>query len=65
MAVIEAGSFYQLDNGNGSVIPALIMQQHIGWDPDDMAPLIDWDYVTEPQAVSNCDGRFKIDGTLI
>ncbi|CAK1357681.1 unnamed protein product [Cercospora beticola] len=50
VAVVEAGSFYQLDNGNGSVIPALTPHQHIGWDPDDVAPLIDWDYVTEPQA---------------
>lgn len=52
VAVIEAGSFYQLDNGNGSVVPALIANQHIGSDPSDTAPLIDWDFVTEPQAVS-------------
>lgn len=49
IAVVEAGSFYQIDNGNGSVIPAMIMQQHVGWDPADIAPMIDWDYVTEPQ----------------
>lgn len=52
VAVIEAGSFYQLDNGNGSIVPALIANQHIGSDPNDTAPLIDWDFVTEPQAVS-------------
>ncbi|KAL6722058.1 hypothetical protein ACLMJK_001163 [Lecanora helva] len=52
VAVIEAGSFYQLDNGNGSVVPALIQLQHIGSDPSDTAPLIDWDFVTEPQAAS-------------
>lgn len=53
VAVIEAGSFYQLDNGNGSIVPALIANQHIGSDPNDTAPLIDWDFVTEPQAGLN------------
>lgn len=51
VAVIEAGSFYEIDNGNGSVIPGLIAQQHIGSDPADNAPLIDWDFVTTPQKV--------------
>ena len=51
VAVIEAGSFYQIDNGNQSVIPGLIALQHIGSDPEDNAPLIDWDFVTTPQKV--------------
>ncbi|KAL9055652.1 MAG: hypothetical protein Q9206_003054 [Seirophora lacunosa] len=50
VAVIEAGSFYQLDNGNGSVIPALAPLQHVGSLPNDTQPLIDWGFVTVPQA---------------
>jgi choline dehydrogenase len=51
VAVIEAGSFYQLTNGNGSVIPGLAITQHTGTDPSNKQPLIDWDFVTTPQAV--------------
>ncbi|KAL8637867.1 MAG: hypothetical protein Q9228_004910 [Teloschistes exilis] len=51
VAVIEAGGFYQIDNGNGSVIPGLAALQHIGSLPNDTQPLIDWDLVTVPQAV--------------
>ncbi|KAI4088082.1 MAG: hypothetical protein LQ344_006344 [Seirophora lacunosa] len=53
VAVIEAGSFYQLDNGNGSVIPALAPLQHVGSLPNDTQPLIDWGFVTVPQAGVN------------
>lgn len=52
VAVIEAGSFYQIDNGNGSVIPALATTQFVGADANDTQPLIDWGFVTTPQAVS-------------
>lgn len=51
VAVIEAGGFYEIDNGNGSVIPALAPLQHVGSLPDDTQPLIDWGFVTVPQAV--------------
>lgn len=51
VAVIEAGSFYQLNNGNGSVIPGLSITQHTGTGPTNYAPLIDWDFDTTPQAV--------------
>lgn len=51
VAVIEAGSFYELDNGNGSQVPATdsgyITKQATDWQP-----LIDWGYETVPQTVS-------------
>ncbi|KAL8752005.1 MAG: hypothetical protein Q9184_005876, partial [Pyrenodesmia sp. 2 TL-2023] len=50
VAVVEAGGFYELDNGNGSVIPALAPLQHVGSLPNDTQPLIDWGFVTVPQA---------------
>ncbi|KAI4118243.1 MAG: hypothetical protein LQ345_001662 [Seirophora villosa] len=53
VAVVEAGSFYQLDNGNGSVIPALAPLQHVGSLPNDTQPLIDWGFVTVSQAGAN------------
>ena len=53
VAVIEAGSFYQIDNGNGSVIPALAPAQDTNTDPNQGAlPLIDWRFVSTPQVVS-------------
>ena len=52
VAVIEAGGFYEVDNGNLSSIPSDIIY-FSGSDPQDFNPLIDWDYVTTPQAVSN------------
>lgn len=51
VAVVEAGGFYELDNGNGSVVPALAPLQHVGTLPNDTQPLIDWGFVTVPQAV--------------
>lgn len=59
VAVIEAGSFYQADNGNGSVIPALATTQYVGTSPDDTQPLIDWNFVTTPQAVSPCQDAYE------
>ena len=50
VAVIEAGGFYELDNGNNSVIPAFATR-FAGADPNDYNPLVDWDFVTSPQAV--------------
>ncbi|KAL8652680.1 MAG: hypothetical protein Q9226_004164 [Calogaya cf. arnoldii] len=55
VAVVEAGGFYEIDNGNGSVIPALAPLQHVGSLPNDTQPLIDWGFVTVPQA--GADGR--------
>jgi len=51
VAIIEAGSFYELTNGNGSVIPGSSITQYTGTDPTDRSALIDWDFVTTPQAV--------------
>lgn len=50
VAVVEAGGFYELDNGNRSVIPALAVF-YTGSDPKDTQPLVDWGFVTTPQAV--------------
>ncbi|KAL8655726.1 MAG: hypothetical protein Q9210_000707 [Variospora velana] len=50
VAVIEAGGFYELDNGNVSQIPAFYAKnfnQTVA--PETVQPLIDWAYVTEPQ----------------
>lgn len=50
VAVIEAGTFYELD-GNTSQIPA----DDIYWtgkDPTDTNPVVDWGFVTTPQTVS-------------
>ena len=48
--VIEAGGFYEVDNGNLSVIPADITF-FAGASPQDTHPLVDWSFVTEPQTV--------------
>ncbi|KAA8651278.1 GMC family oxidoreductase [Aspergillus tanneri] len=48
VAVVEAGSFYEISNGNLSQVPALA-GSFTGPDPDDWQPLIDWGYVTVPQ----------------
>lgn len=50
VAVVEAGGFYEVDNGNRSVIPGLAVF-YTGSDPKDTQPLIDWGFVTTPQAV--------------
>ena len=51
VAVIEAGSFYEIDNGNLSQIPADDIA-FAGKDKNDFNPLIDWGFQTTPQAVS-------------
>lgn len=51
VAVIEAGGFYEVDNGNLSVIPALAVF-FTGSDPKNTQPLIDWGFKTTPQAVN-------------
>ncbi|KAI4229109.1 MAG: hypothetical protein L6R40_008082 [Gallowayella cf. fulva] len=50
VAVIEAGGFYELDNGNVSQIPAFYARNFNQTDaPETIQPLIDWAYLTEPQ----------------
>ncbi len=50
IAVIEAGSFYELDNGNLSQIPAFYAK-NFNQTPvaDTIQPLIDWGDILEPQ----------------
>ena len=52
VAVIEAGSFYELDNGNLSQIPS---DDGLYTSPvpeqTSIQPLVDWGLITEPQPV--------------
>jgi choline dehydrogenase len=48
VALIEAGAFYELSNGNWSQIPYW-SEQWVGAEPDEWQPLIDWGLFTEPQ----------------
>lgn len=50
VAVIEAGSFYEIGNGNISQVPAGD-GTYAGKAKDDWQPLVDWGYITTPQAV--------------
>ncbi|KAI5867011.1 putative glucose-methanol-choline oxidoreductase [Durotheca rogersii] len=65
VAVVEAGTFYELGNGNLSQVPATDYV-YVGKSPDDWQPLADWGYVTTPQAgaygVSIHYGRGKMLG---
>jgi GMC oxidoreductase len=51
VAVIEAGSFYEISNGNLSQLPATSIY-YIGKEQDDWHPGVDWGFITEPQIVS-------------
>ncbi|OQE37365.1 hypothetical protein PENCOP_c010G07203 [Penicillium coprophilum] len=48
VAVIEAGGFYETDNGNYSIVPGY-SSYYTGSDPADYQPLIDWGFSTQPQ----------------
>lgn len=50
IAVIEAGGFYEADDGNISTTPAYDIF-FAGTSPSDVNPKVDWGFVTEPQAV--------------
>ena len=50
VAVIEAGGFYEADDGNISVVPAYDIFFAGTW-PNVTNPLVDWGFVTVPQAV--------------
>jgi choline dehydrogenase len=50
VAVIEAGNFYEIGNGNLNQIPA-DDARFTGKDPYDTNPLIDWGFQTTPQTV--------------
>lgn len=48
VALIEAGSFYELTNGNLSQVP-FFSDEGIGGDVDDWQPQVDWGLMTQPQ----------------
>ncbi|KAJ5780666.1 Glucose-methanol-choline oxidoreductase [Penicillium paradoxum] len=48
VAVIEAGGFYEVDNGNYSIVPGY-SSYYTGSDTTDYQPLIDWGFNTQPQ----------------
>ena len=51
VAVIEAGSFYELGNSNYSQIP-LFAAAFTAKSPFQESPQVDWGFVTTPQPVS-------------
>lgn len=46
VAVTEAGGFYEVDNGNRSVVPGSCTI-YAGTDINDTQPLVDWSFVTQ------------------
>ncbi|KAF2689767.1 GMC oxidoreductase, partial [Lentithecium fluviatile CBS 122367] len=48
VAIVEAGSFYELTNGNQSQIPRYVWNG-AGPGLDDANPLVDWMFMTEPE----------------
>lgn len=59
VAVIEAGSFYEIGNGNLSQIP-VYGPAFSGKSPQDIAPLVDWAFLTTPQTVCWNDSGSKV-----
>lgn len=64
--MIEAGSFYELDNGNSLQI-ASDDALYISAAPiqTSVQPLVDWGLITEPQPVSVVKGSLKRTLTLV
>ena len=57
VAVIEAGSFYEISNSNYSQIP-VFSAAFTAKSPFQESPQVDWGFVTTPQPVSEfCQGR--------
>jgi len=50
VSVVEAGTFYEISNGNLTQIPGAD-DIFISKAQDDWQPLIDWGYITAPQKV--------------
>lgn len=68
VAIIEAGTFYEISNGNISQIPAK-GSYFSGKNASDYQPQIDWGYATTPQIVSKQQnkregGKENIDDSL-
>ena len=51
VGIVEAGSFYEISNGNLSQVP-VTDGDFAGKSLKDSQPLIDWNYATTPQKVS-------------
>lgn len=50
MAVVEAGGYYEQDNGNMSVVPAYCPRYGaIAPETANKWPLVDWGFITQPQ----------------
>ncbi len=56
VAVIEAGGFYEIDNGNLSVVPGEATF-FTGSSVKNFQPLVDWAFDTVPQAVRLIEGE--------
>ena len=48
VAVVEAGGFYEVGNGNRSIVPGYAAL-YTGSDPKDTNPHVDWGFQTTPQ----------------
>ena len=64
VAVIEAGGFYEADDGNVSVVPGYCTV-YAGTAPNDTNPLVDWGFVTTPQTVSHRTKEYAIIMTVL
>ncbi len=60
VAVIEAGGFYEVDNGNRSTVPGYA-NFYTGSDPKNYNPLVDWGFTTVPQTVRVLSAQFRKD----
>lgn len=50
VAVVEAGGFYEYENGNRSVVPAYCtLYGAVAENSSSQYPLVDWGFVTEPE----------------
>lgn len=58
VAVIEAGGFYEFDNGNLSTVPGTAAY-FIGTAPFAKNPLVDWQYQTETNPVSTTGSKSR------
>lgn len=56
VAVVEAGGFYEIDNGNLSVVPGSA-SAFTGSDPKNFQPLVDWGFSTIPQPVGSAEAE--------
>ena len=60
VAVVEAGSFYELDNGNLSQIPSDdVLFTSAAPLQTSIQPLVDWGFISQPQPVSVLESGLK------